>query len=63
MSEPIKVVRSPIVPGVKDIVVMTMEPMVINVTLPNGMIVTNPDQLPDEYDEEYENTSSESMAP
>jgi hypothetical protein len=44
ISEKVKVVKSPLVPRRKSSV-MNVENIIFNVTLPNGMIVTNPNQF------------------
>lgn len=62
-AKSIKVIKSPVSPLKKGIEVSSrMELMTISVLMPNGMIITSPDQFPDwsEFDDFYEVTEAPS---
>jgi hypothetical protein len=62
MQDKVRTIKSPLVPGQNKLPVTKVENIIFNIILPNGMIITNPDQFQDEYNEEYENAGSESTA-
>jgi len=62
MRTKVKKVKSPIANGIK-LPLTHIESMVINVTLPNGMVVTNPEQFMDEQSESMTEYTEETMAP
>jgi hypothetical protein len=42
--------------------VLKVESIIFNITMPNGMIITNPDQFQDEYSQEYEQDYGTNLA-
>jgi hypothetical protein len=52
MVDSIRVTKSPIVQGIDELLSISFsDSMTFNVSLPNGMIITNPEQFPDGLEE------------
>ena len=57
MRDKVRIIKSPLVSGQNKLPVTNVENIIFNITLPNGMIITNPDQFQDQYIEAYENSA------
>lgn len=49
MPEKVRIVKSPLIPPIKDV-----KDIVFSITMSNGLVITNPDQFCDKNGEEYE---------
>jgi hypothetical protein len=64
MSDEIKIIKSAIPDGVERLPVSSQVGLVtVSITLPSGIVITNPEQFEDDENEEVEEYSEDRLSP